>query len=105
MSSSLPGEEMAIKMNPGDSEKYTMCMDVCATGTHLNLGAMIRGGLQNLHPPVLVIPASVCQMPLRGMAPIVNQQSTSLMVQPHLTFASKAKAGLAHQEQSVNQKS
>ena len=47
-------------MDPGDGEKSTMHMDVHATGAHLNLDTMIRGDLQNLHPLVLVIPASVC---------------------------------------------
>ena len=98
-SSSSSGDETAIEVNPDECKKSAM--NVHPTGTHLNLGAMINGDSQNLRPSVPVIPTG--QMPIRGTVPLVNQQSTSSIVHPHLSFASKAKAGQVCQQQSANQ--
>ena len=73
-------------------------MDVQLDGARLDLGAMINGNPQNLGPSSPVIPAG--QMPIRGTTPLVQQSS---MARPHLSFASKAKAGQVRQQQSASQ--
>ena len=100
MSSSLSSEDTAIEMDPSDCEMSSVRTDGRASAAHLDLGAMIRGDVSS---PVSapVIPAPVHQMPIRGPAPVANQQSS--VVQPHVSFASMARAGQARQEQSISQ--